>query len=253
MGFALQPGPRELVPLMQDWFDSALGQELLQTEQQMLERVLPALFGYHLLQVGIDNRYPMFASSPVPHRILLGPTLELGMNKQSIVARGDELPVQTGVADVVLLHHALDFAPNPHQVLREAARVLRPGGHLVVLGFNPASLWGLYRRLKRRRCAPWLGHFIGHGRLQDWLGLLQLTETRVLSDFYGPPFESPRWRERCSWLRPLGRRAPARSGAVLLVVARKDVAGVTPLRKQWRPTLISLPSIEPKPTARGRE
>ena len=119
--------------------------------------------------------------------------------------------------------------------------------------YDPGSLWGLYRRLKRHRPAPWLGHFIGHGRLQDWLGLLQLTETRVLSDFYRPPFDNPRWRERCAWLRFLARRAPARSGAVLLVVARKDVPGMTPLRKQWRPSLISLPVIEPKPTARGRE
>lgn len=252
MGFQQPPQTSELVPSIKDWFDSPLGRELLSVEAQMLENVLPTLFGYHLLQIGVDSRQKMFEASPVPHRVLLGPTLELGMDRRSIVAMNDELPIQNSVIDVVILHHALDFAVNPHQVLREASRVLRPGGHLVILGFNPASLWGLYRRVfARRRRIPWLGHFIGHGRLQDWLSLLQMTETRADSGFYLPPFENPRWRARCGWMRYCAQRAPAKSGAVLMVVARKDVAGMIPLRKAWRPKLINLPVIEPKPSARG--
>ena len=39
--------------------------------------------------------------------------------------------------------HILEFADEPHQVLREVERVLVPEGHLVITGFNPASLWGL--------------------------------------------------------------------------------------------------------------
>ncbi|WP_188749976.1 class I SAM-dependent methyltransferase [Marinobacterium zhoushanense] len=241
----------QLTPAIMQWFDSPLGGELIEVEQQLLEQVLPTLFGYHLLQIGVDSRRPMFAASPVPHRILLGPSLELGMEKRSIVASNSELPVQSDSMDVVLLHHALDFAENPHQVLREAARVLRPGGHMVILGFNPASLWGIARYLRRRKQVPWSAHFIRHGRLQDWLGLLELTEVRTLSGLYMPPFESLRRRQRSAWLRALAQRAPAHSGAALLVVARKDVPGMTPLRTPWRRKLISLPVIEPKPTARG--
>jgi len=242
----------QLTPAIMHWFDSPLGQELIEVELGLLEQVLPTLFGYHLLQLGVDSRKPMFGASPVPHRILLGPSLELGMDKRSIVASNSELPVQSDSIDVVLLHHALDFAESPHQVLREAARVLRPGGHMVILGFNPASFWGIARYLRRRKQVPWSGHFIRHGRLQDWLGLLELTEVRSRSGFYMPPFESVRRRQRCGWLHTLARRAPAHSGAVLLIVARKDVPGMTPLRMPWRRKLISLPVIEPKPTARGQ-
>lgn len=241
----------QLIPDIRAWFDTPLGEQLLAAERRLLEQVLPTLFGYHLLQVGVDSRRPMFDASPVPHRIMLGPTLELGMDKRSIIARSDELPIQSESIDLVLLHHALDFAANPHLTLREAARILRPGGFLVSVGFNPASLWGLYGRLTRRRHVPWSGRFLSHGRLQDWLGLLELTEVRVLSGCHEPPFENPRRRERCGWLCSLIRRIPGQSGAVLVVVARKDVPGVTPLEERWRRRLISLPVIEAKPTARG--
>ncbi len=251
MNFQQPPQTRQLLPAIREWFDTPIGQELLDIERKLLEQVLPTLFGYHLLQIGVDSRQPMFGSSPVPHRILLGPSLELGMDKRSIIARSDELPVQSDAIDLVLLHHALDFAENPHQTLREAARVLRPGGYLVSVSFNPASLWGIYRRLTRRRQVPWLGHFIRHGRLQDWLSLLELTEVRSLSGCYGPPFESTRSRERGAWLRALVQRAPGQAGGVLVIVARKDIPGVTPLGQRWRRRLISLPVIEPKPTARG--
>lgn len=252
MNFQQPPQTDQLLPAIRAWFDTPLGQELIAAELKLLEQVLPTLFGYHLLQVGVDSRQSMFAASPVPHRILLGPSLELGMSKRSIIARSDELPVESEAIDLVLLHHALDFSEHPHQTLREAARVLRPGGYLVNVSFNPGSLWGLYRYLKRRRQVPWLGHFIRHGRLQDWLSLLELTEVRSLSGCHVPPFETQRRRERCGWLCALSRRVPGQSGAALVVVARKDVPGVTPLAQRWRRRLISLPVIEAKPTARGR-
>jgi len=37
--------------------------------------------------------------------------------------------------------HTLEFTNDPHQVLREVDRVLIPEGHVVILAFNPWSLW----------------------------------------------------------------------------------------------------------------
>jgi SAM-dependent methyltransferase len=46
--------------------------------------------------------------------------------------------------------HALELARDPHHTLREVERVLVPEGRVVILGFNPASLWGLRQRLGAR-------------------------------------------------------------------------------------------------------
>ena len=45
----------------------------------------------------------------------------------------EELPIDAGEVDLVLLHQALHHAPHPHQALSEAYRVLRPSGRIVIL------------------------------------------------------------------------------------------------------------------------
>lgn len=47
------------------------------------------------------------------------------------------LPVADATFDTVTLHMVLHYADNPGEVLREAARALRPGGRLVVVDFAP--------------------------------------------------------------------------------------------------------------------
>ncbi|GAA0784775.1 class I SAM-dependent methyltransferase [Marinobacterium sediminicola] len=252
MKFTEQLPYSQLIPLLSHWFDSPLGQELLQREHEFAEEVLPTLFGYHLLQVGWDHRQRLFTASPVSRKVMLIPQMQLGADARTLIANPTELPVVSNEIDVVILHHALDYADNPHQVLREAARVLRPGGYLLSFSFNPASYWGLCR-LVRRRVPPLSGgHLIRQGRLHDWLGLLEMTELKTRSACHHLPLESESWRRRLGAFECFSRRLPINSGAVLMVLARKDVVGMTPLKPEWKQKrLLGMPVAEPKPTARG--
>ena len=45
------------------------------------------------------------------------------------------LPMGDGSADSVVIHQVLHYAQNPAGALAEAARVLRPGGRLLVVDF----------------------------------------------------------------------------------------------------------------------
>lgn len=47
------------------------------------------------------------------------------------------LPVQDGGADTAILHHVLHFAQQPGAAIAEAARVLGPGGRLLIADFAP--------------------------------------------------------------------------------------------------------------------
>ena len=49
-----------------------------------------------------------------------------------------QLPLPSASFDVVLVHQVLHYAEEPAEVLAEAARVLRPGGHLVIVPISPA-------------------------------------------------------------------------------------------------------------------
>lgn len=83
------------------------------------------------------------------------------------------LPLMDNSADLVILRHSLSFAPSPHQLLREADRVLSQRGQLVILGFSPWSLWGLSSRLPIRSTQlPSKMHMLHAARLVDWLHLL---------------------------------------------------------------------------------
>ena len=49
----------------------------------------------------------------------------------------EKLPIETGTLDVALLSQALHHAGEPAQALAEAARILKPGGRLLILDLRP--------------------------------------------------------------------------------------------------------------------
>lgn len=60
----------------------------------------------------------------------------------AVQADARRLPVATGSVDAVLILDALHHIGDPQDVLNDAARVLRSGGVLVVLEFDPTTLAG---------------------------------------------------------------------------------------------------------------
>jgi ubiquinone/menaquinone biosynthesis C-methylase UbiE len=69
-----------------------------------------------------------------------------------------------------VLPHTLEFTRDPHHRLREAHRVLRAEGRLLVLGLNPASLWASAPKAPERPAfCRRSGEFLGYWRLRDWL------------------------------------------------------------------------------------
>ncbi len=50
-----------------------------------------------------------------------------------ITATGEHIPLPAGAADMVVMENCLDHCSDPGAVLREARRILKPGGHLWLL------------------------------------------------------------------------------------------------------------------------
>jgi hypothetical protein len=132
-------------------------------------------------------------------------------------------------------------------VLREAARVLIPGGKLVVVGFNPHSLWGLTRLFRRRSTAvPWQGQFLSPSRLSDWLSVLDFEVAGFEGAGMGLPTTSPRAHGINRWLDLLGNRFWNHLGAVYVMAAEKRVSRLTPVARirssARRPMLLPVPA-----------
>jgi SAM-dependent methyltransferase len=169
----------------------------------------------------------------------------------------EALPLPNASLDALVLHHALETAADPRSVLREAARVVAPGGRLIVCAFNPLSLWGLRRLYARVVPDAFQGlRLPSVFRLLDWLALLGFEvqgAPRYLQ--FGLPFfwERPAHDQDMERPRePEAREAPSRAdrlqrfpvGGVCLLAATKQAAAVRPL---WRPAKRLAPVAYGKP------
>jgi len=226
----LTTGSRKNLSRIRDWFETPLGERLLQTELAVHEQLLSHMFGYHLLQVSVQGK-SLFDSSPIQNKMSLG----LDDNdRAAFIARPTELPLEDGTADVVLVHHTLDFAESPQEALRELSRVVLPMGYLIITGFNPFSLWGLWKSLKfGAKSPPWNGTFIRPGRLMDWMNLLNFKIDRAQFYTYGLPIASLK-PDRPDYSQGLSRKANLPFGAAYVIVARKHLGAMTPIRPVWK-------------------
>jgi SAM-dependent methyltransferase len=145
-----------------------------------------------------------------------------------------DLPLGNGVADCVLMAHALETSPNVKRLMREVWRVLADGGRLIALVPNRTGMWCWSERTP-----------FGHGQPYS-AGQLEKTLRRHLFEplasrraLYLPP---TRWRLLLRLAVPLERLglrlAPQLSG-VLLVEAEKRIAQATaelvrPVRQRRR-------------------
>lgn len=88
-------------------------------------------------------------------------------------AKAFSLPIKTESMDLVILPHMLEFDAHRFQTMREVNRVLKPGGELIILNFNPLSLSVRFQFLWDRKLAEsWRAHFLSRSRLSDWLKLM---------------------------------------------------------------------------------
>ncbi|NBC31534.1 MAG: metalloregulator ArsR/SmtB family transcription factor [Alphaproteobacteria bacterium] len=81
------------------------------------------------------------------------------------VRRGDlyALPFGDAAFDVAVMHLVLHYLATPLAAIREAARVLRPDGRLVVADFAPHDR----EQLRREHAHHWLG--FSDQQVEDWL------------------------------------------------------------------------------------
>lgn len=219
------------------WLSTPLGRYIVQREQSFFDRTVADLFGYYAVQVELPD-YDFLRANRMPTRLIAG-------RGEGAQLRCDpaQLPLPTASIDLMILPHTLDFHPDPHEVLREAERVLMPEGRLVLTGFNPWSLWGITRAARRRRGMPWAGNFLTLPRVKDWLALLGLEPCSSRIHCYAPPFSRSAWVEQFEFLEFAGDRWWPVGGALYCLEAVKRVRGMRLIAPAWKkaPANVSRP------------
>jgi SAM-dependent methyltransferase len=209
------------------WFATPLGRYLREREQGYFDSTLVDIFGFQALQIGLPE-YPFLQASRITNRL----TADLEEPAQ-VLADPHWLPFGENSMDLIVLPHALEFTDEPHQLLREVYRVIRPEGQLLIAGFNPFSLFGAKRYFGREQTMPWNGNFIALYRLKDWLALLGFEVTGGRLDAYVPPFAQEKWRRRFEFFEKAGDRWWPIAGGVYFLHATKRLLGMRVITPAW--------------------
>ena len=216
-----------------DWYQTHLGQLLAEAETECLNEVLPDLFGFHLLQIGAHGSEVLCQASRITHQIHL--ESDAPQRTSGIYGHASRLPFANESIDVCVVSHSLEFDEDPHAILREIDRVLIPEGHIVVLGFNPYSCWGVNRLFRAwRKQQPWQGQFYGRARLKDWLSVLGFDCTYTNGLFFRPPVQHQKFMQKLAFME---KYIPAWLNFIAggyVVVARKRTSTLTPIGPRWR-------------------
>ena len=134
-------------------------------------RILELLAPRYRQGLGCDMNHSMLAYAR-------GKLAAAGIAKAS-VRHGDlyDLPLADGGADVVVMHQVLHFLSEPAMAVREAARILAPGGRLLIVDFAAHALEALRDEFAHER----LGFTTS--QVADWLAEagLGLAATRQLA------------------------------------------------------------------------
>jgi SAM-dependent methyltransferase len=237
------------IPGFAEWLETPRGQYLLAWEQRKFDQIVADIFGYNAMQIGLPQT-DFLRANRMPYRLHCcdsAPGVEVRCD-------AEELPFASQSIDLVVLPHVLEFAPHPHQMLREVERVLVPEGRVVIAGFNPLSLWGLRRAFSGNLGKiPWQGQYLPVSRLKDWLTLLSCETHDSAFGCYAPPLSSQAWLHRMSFMDALGERCWPIAGGVYIIHAVKRVRGMRLIRPQWRTAKRSRKAIAAAPQRKQQE
>lgn len=214
-----------------DWYQTPLGQYLLDELRDKLEPVLTTSFGYYSLQIGCTSTSAfLMQACRVKHHF----RLDKDDKKVDICAQSAFLPIANDSVDLVVLMHRLSATPEPHALLREVSRILIPQGKLIIIDFNPLSLWGLRHFFQSwLEQLPWSGHYFSSARLTDWMQLLGFEKKEHIKVGYLPPIQQPQILRHLSWLEKGMRNWFKFSSALHVLVYDKQTVPMTPLRPRW--------------------
>ncbi|GLR69495.1 methyltransferase domain-containing protein [Agaribacter marinus] len=227
----LRAAKRDEKPRYPDvWSRLSQGERVKEELERELAPVVERLFGYYLLKVGALSSELTLATSPIKHKFNFSANIS---ESTQLCGKSNQLPIQNNSVDVFVVLAELDFAQDPHQIVREIDRSITSNGHVVIAGFNPFSLAGIMKYLPiNRNNLLHQGRFFTAARVKDWLQLLDFEVIQQEQVIYSSLFMRKRLGEHSRIMRWCKRYCPWFS-SMYIIVARKREIPLSPIKQKW--------------------
>lgn len=216
------------------WYETPLGAQVDADEKEIVFALADLEPGERVLDLGCgDGNYTARIADGTGAAI--GIDISLAMLRAAsarledrrdiawVQADGARLPFRPVIFDAVVSVTVLCFSEQPHALLSEAHRVLRPGGRIVLGELGRYSPWAVIRRLKGllSKTVYRTAHFFTPSELADLLTGTGFRDVSIRTAVFYPPVNA-RPALRCGRLiEPIGRRYVPWAGAFLAAAARR--------------------------------
>ncbi len=251
----------DVVDLRSFYYRTQLGRSARRAIREQVETLWPAEtakgqtvvgFGFAapLLRPYLTDARRVVALMPGQQGVMHWPANE---PNTSVLCEEVLWPLESGVADKIVVLHGLETSERPTAFLDECWRVLAPGGHALFIVPNRVGLWS------RRDITPF-----GHGRpysvgqIEDQLRKHSFTPERHLAALFHPPTHRRFWMKTHRFWEKVGRSmssGPA-GGALLVEACKQEPArprpGLSEAVRKPLEVLDGIASPAPKPVGASR-
>ena len=208
-------------------------------------------FAVPLLRPFLADARRVVGLMPAPQGVMHWPA---GMANVSVLSEETAWPLETGAVDRLVLLHALEASERPRRLLDECARVMGPGGRMVIVVPNRSGLWA------RRETTPFgFGRPYSLSQLEAQAKAAGFVPERHYAALFGPPSEANVWLRSHGMLERIGQRLShsGGGGVILLEVSKQVPARLRPgLAERVRRPLrvlegVAEPTPAPTPASRA--
>ncbi len=173
-------------------------------------------FAVPLLRPYLPDARRVIGLMPGPQGVMPWPA---GQTNRSVLCEETQWPLQTGMADKLIVMHGLETTDNIDDFLQECYRVLGPGGRAMFIVPNRTGLWA------RSDTTPFgYGRPYSAGQLEALLRSHGLTPERHSGALYFPPSHKRFWLRTGNMWEQTGRKiSKVLSGGVLMLEVSKQI------------------------------
>ncbi len=227
---------------LDEFYRSPLGHVARRTIRRRIRALWPDVHGLVVMGLGHATPYLMpfrqeaervFAIAPAAQGVIPWPP---GGPGKVALAYESELPLPDLSIDRLLMVHAVESSEQLRAMMREAWRVLKGNGRMLLVVPNRAGIWS-----RSERTPFGHGHPYSNGQIRRLLRDSMFTPGETTRALYLPPINRRLVLKSAPALERLGGSLFQTVAGVLLVEATKQVYAATPGKAVARRRFVVLP------------
>ena len=207
-----------------NWFKSKTAKKLIEQEKIIINKFIEDKFGYFAIQIGGDFTDFLEHSRITKHLFNEGALKNISFHTSSI-------PLSDESVDLIICPHFIEQGYNK-AIFDEFFRIIIPGGHIIIISFNPYSFAGIKNFFSFSMQFPWNSKFISMSVIQKQLEESGFSISEAKISNYQPIFYDDNHFFNNN-LENIGNRWLPLFGNVFFIVAQKKVVSLTPIKPKW--------------------